>query len=329
MMNGQKARTPVALGLDLGGTKLLVGEVDASGKVLRSKRYHSAIASGAHQEAVMAAVLESIDDYLATYHLKPGTDFQAIGMGLVGRIDPFSGLWLEIEPGRCTTIPVAKILTERYGVPSAIDNDVRCGLSAECAFGLGKGSRNFIYMNVGTGIGAGFYINGQKLTGAHFNGGEVGHHVTNYNSDMACPCGRMGCVEAVASGIGLHWRASQLRDDYPDTKLAKPAEGDRYNAADIFRLAKDGDPLCFLLMEDATKALAETITNLIWVTDPDVFILGGGMITDKWLLDRIKEKLNPGSVRFLEKGLVITQLDCDFVGLIGAGATGLMTAGLV
>lgn len=318
----------VALGLDLGGTKLLVGEVDTEGKILRSKRYPSAIAAGAHQKEVLASVIEAVDDYIATYGLKSGEDFQAIGMGLVGRIDPFQGLWLEIEPTRCETVPVAKILSERYGVPAAIDNDVRCGVSAEMAFGQGKGSRNFIYMNVGTGIGAGFVINGQKLTGDHFNGGEVGHHVTDYNSDVQCPCGRMGCVEALASGMGLDARARALREKYPETKLNYPTEG-RVNAGDIFRLADEGDPMCVMLAEDAVKALAETITNLLWVSDPDVFILGGGMVTDGWLLKRIKEKLNPSSIRFLNKGLVITQLDSDNVGLIGAGATGLLAVGLV
>ncbi len=324
----ENKKIPVALGLDLGGTKLLIGEVDAEGKVLRTKRYPSKIYAGATQQEVLDSVIESVDDYLATYGLKAGEDFQTIGMGLVGRINPFDGLWLEIEPTRCVTVPVAQILSERYGVPAAIDNDVRCGVSAEMAFGQGKGCRNFIYMNVGTGIGAGFVVNGMKLTGEHFNGGEVGHLVPNYTSDVQCPCGRYGCVEALASGMGLDARARNLRAQYPDTKLPFPEE-ERVNAGDIFRLADEGDALCTLLANDAVKALAETITNLLWVSDPDIFILGGGMVTNGWLLNRIKKELNPGSIRFLKKGLVITQLDSDLVGLIGAGATGLLNAGLV
>ena len=325
---GNTAKTPVALGLDLGGTKLLVGEVSASGEVLRKKRYDSAIASGAHQEEVMQSVLESVDDYIKTYDLEPGRDFLAIGMGMVGRIDPFNGLWLEIEPTRCKTVPAAKILSDRYGVPAFIDNDVRCGVSAEMAFGLGRGIKNFIYMNVGTGIGAGFVINGQKMTGAHFNGGEVGHHVANYDLEAPCPCGRNGCVEAVASGMGIDARARLLAPKYPDTRLTFPETG-RINAGDVFKLAQEGDALCSKLTDDAVKALAETITNLIWVSDPEIFILGGGMVTDGYLLGRVREVLNPGSIRFLNKGIQITQLNSDLVGLIGAGATGLLGAKLV
>jgi predicted NBD/HSP70 family sugar kinase len=320
-------KKPVALGLDLGGTKLLIGEVTAEGEILRSKRYPSQLYAGAQQDEIMDSVIESVDDFIKTYNLTPGKDFDAIGMGLVGRIDPFKGLWLEIEPTRVKTIPVVEILSKRYGVPAAIDNDVRCGVSAEMAFGLGKGSRNFIYMNVGTGIGAGFVVNGQKLTGDHFNGGEVGHTVPNYTSDVACPCGRLGCVEAIASGMGIEARANKLRSQYPDTKLT--FKDGKVDSREVFKLADDGDALCKLLADDAVKALAETITNLIWVSDPDVFILGGGLVTDGWLLARIKQQINPGSIRFLNKGLVITQLDSDKVGLIGAGATGLLGGGLI
>lgn len=320
--------TPVALGLDLGGTKLLIGEVTAEGEILRSRRYPSSVYAGASQDEIMLSMIESVDDYIKTYNITPGKDFQTIGVGLIGRIDPIKGLWLEIEPTRVKTIAAVEILSKRYGVPAAIDNDVRCGVSAEIAFGQGKGSKNFIYMNVGTGIGAGFVVNGKKLTGDHFNGGEVGHTVPNYTSDVECSCGRLGCVEAVASGMGIEARAMKLRDKYPDTKLEMTKEG-HVDARKVFKLADEGDALCKLLADDAVKALAETITNLIWVSDPDVFILGGGLVTDGWLLKRIKEKLNPGSIRFLNKGLVITKLDSDNVGLIGAGATGLLASGLI
>lgn len=317
----------ISLAVDVGGTKILIGEVTEKGQVLRTKRYVSTIYSGDDQLTIMNTILESIDDFTGQYGLKAGEDFQCIGIGLIGRIDPFNGLWLEIEPTRCVTVNVCEIVSGKYKVPVAIDNDVRCGLSAEMMFGQGKGKRNFIYMNVGTGIGAAFLVNGQKMTGEHFNGGEVGHTVPGYESDVLCSCGRHGCVEAVASGMGLDACARKYIKDYPDTKLRLPEEG-RVNGYDIFKLADEGDALCVKLTETAVKALAETITNLLWVSDPEVFILGGGLVTNGWLLEKIKKQLNPGSVRFLKGGLVITSLNSDLVGLLGAGAIGFLAAGI-
>lgn len=312
----------VYLGLDLGGTKLLIGEVDEQGKVLRSKRYPSAIAAGATQTEVMESIKEDVDDYLEEYQLVPGRDFDAIGMGMVGRVDPGNGLWLEIQKPRMETVETARILSERYKVPCGIDNDVRSGAAAEQKFGKARGCKDFIYMNVGTGIGAAFVIDGKMLTGAHFCGGEVGHHVTDSGSDVQCPCGRMGCVEALASGMGLHERAVALRDKYPYTSLVFPETG-RIDGRSVFVLADKGDALCMKLAQDAAKAVAETLSNFLWMVDPEKIILGGGLITDGRLVTRVQKLMSPMSVRFLKDGIEMTALDSDYVGLIGAAAVGM------
>lgn len=318
----EKRKTGVCLGLDLGGTKLLIGEVDMRGKVLRSRRYPSAIAEGAGQTQVLENVMEQVDAYLQEYSLVPGKDFDGIGMGMVGRVDPAKGMWLEIQKPRMETVEAAGILARRYGVPCGIDNDVRSAAAAEQRFGRAKGCRNFIYMNIGTGIGAAFVIDGRMLTGAHFCAGEVGHHVTDSQSEVECPCGRMGCVEALASGMGLHERAVSMRGQYPDTALSFPARG-RIDGRDIFILAEQGDPLCVRLAGEAAKAVAETLDNLLWLADPERIILGGGLITDGRLLGRVRGLMSPMATRFLADGVERTTLDSDYAGLIGAAAVAM------
>ena len=315
----------VFLGLDLGGTKLLVGEVDSSGNVLRSRRYPSAIAAGAGQTEVMASVLACTDEYLKEYLLEPGLDFKAVGMGMVGRVDSANGLWLEIQKPRMETVDVVKILSGHYKIPCGIDNDVRSGAAAEQVFGKAKDCKNFIYMNIGTGIGAAFVIDGKMLTGAHFCGGEVGHHVTDSKSGMQCACGRMGCVEALASGMGLHDRAKALRGLYPYTALVFLESG-RIDGRSVFELADRGDALCEVLAQDAAKAVAETISNLLWMVDPEKIIMGGGLITDGRLMERVKKQISPMAARFLKEGIEVTGLNSDYVGLIGAAAVGMRAA---
>ncbi len=304
-----------ALAVDLGGTKLLIGEVAQDGEILSEKRYPSILAQGACQEEVLQQLLLTIDDYL-TNSCK--TQVRGIGIGLVGRVDPVSGDWLEIEPKRRATIHVASIITERFYLPCKIDNDVRCALRAEARLGHGRHTQNFMYLNVGTGIGAGIMVDGKPVTGASFNAGEVGHHVVAMGGDTVCCCGRRGCVEALACGSGLDQRARLLRGEYASTRLTFP-EHERCSAKEIFELAQQGDALCNRLTTDAADALAALIMNLCWVFDPDTIVLGGGVVSDGWLLEQIRQRLLPGPMRFVTNGIVLTELNPNYIALIGAG----------
>lgn len=304
-----------ALAVDLGGTKLLLGEVQQDGAILSEKRYPSLLAQGAGQEDVFQQLLSAIEDYLAN-HCQ--TQVCGIGIGLVGRVDPMRGDWLEIDPSRCATIPVAQIVRERFHLPCKIDNDVRCALRAEARLGHGRRTRNLLYLNVGTGIGAGILIDGKPVTGASLNAGEVGHHVVAMGGDTVCSCGRRGCVEALASGGGLDRRARLLRGEYPATRLTFP-EKERCSAKEIFSLAQKGDALCNRLATDAADALAALIMNLCWVFDPDTIVLGGGVVSDGWLLAQVRQRLLPGPMRFVTNGIFLTELNPNDIALLGAG----------
>lgn len=313
-----KAEMNHCLAVDLGGTKILVGEVDEKGKVLRCKKYPSDIRD---QKAALDAVIAAITDYKKNAAIN-FSNISAIGVGIIGRVDADNGVWLQIDPKRTQTLSVAQILSSHFNVPCAIDNDVHCATIAENTFGWGRKSQNYIYMNIGTGIAAGFVVNGKLIRGASFNAGEVGHHVVFHNSDILCDCGRAGCVEAVASGLGLDKRARTLKVKYSDSPLHIP-EDSRCDVQEIFTLAEKGDPLCKTLTEDAVDAISETIMNLVRVTDPDTVVLGGGIVADGWMLPKIKAKLHASTMRFVKNGVQLTELDPNNIGLIGAGAIGL------
>lgn len=308
------------LAVDLGGTKLLVGEVGGDGCIIGSKWYPSPVTVSAGQKETVEAVEAAIRDYIRTVGLS--RNVCSIGMGMVGRVDSENGLWLQMDQHRAETVPVSELLEDAFHMPCAVDNDVRCAATAEDMLGWGRKSRNFIYINIGTGIAAGFVIDGRLLRGASFNAGEIGHHVVRRDSDVLCPCGRRGCVEAIASGYGLDRRARSLKPQYPESPLVIP-ESERCEAKEIFRLADAGDPLCSLLAADAVDALSNTIQNLVWVTDPDTVVLGGGLISDGWLLPKLKAGFNRTTMRFVRNGVVLTDLDPRQITFIGAGIVGL------
>ena len=307
------------LGLDLGGTKLLIGEVDSRGNILKYKKYDSGFFN---QQAALEIIKSSLDDYIKTigwYDKKP----LAMGVGLIGRVDPNKGVWLQIDPTRTHPIALAKELSDIYGIPCHIDNDVKSATRAERVWGFGQISKNFIYMNVGTGIAVGTVINGRQIRGSHFNAGEVGHVRVGVNVGIKCTCGRVDCVEAIASGIGLDRCARLLCDEY-ETALHIPSDkGDRIPVSEIFALSQKEDPLCVKLVENASSALANLIMNLVRMTDPDTIVLGGGVVADGYLHSKVMEQLNATTMRFVSNGVVITKLNPGFIGLLGAGAVAM------
>ena len=306
------------IALDLGGTKLLIGIVSMNGQILYSKRYPSLLAEGKTQSEMADFMLSCLADFAIG---APMEDVSCIGAGVVGRVDDEAGLWLEIEPGRCETVALSKLLTDKTGLPCRIDNDVRCALRAERIFGAGRGLNDFVYMNIGTGIAAAFVSGGQVIRGHSFNAGEVGHVSVDAFGAVKCPCGRYGCAEAIASGSGLDSRARTLFGAYPDTLLRLP-EKSRVSAKEIFDLAEEGDSLCKRLMDDAAEAAAALIMNLVWVTDPEAVVLGGGIVSDRRMLQAVLSRLHEGSMRFTGGGVRLSTLDPELTGLIGAAMCG-------
>jgi len=307
------------VGLSLEGTKLLIGELDNKGNILKYKRYDLGYFN---QQSALEIIKLSLDDYIETVgwvNSKP----VAMGVGLIGRVDPRLGIWLQIDPKRTSPIPLALKLSELYDMPCNIDNDVKSATRAERQFGFGQISRNFIYIHVDSGIAAGIVVNGRQIRGSHFNAGEVGHTQVGVNIGIKCACGRMDCVEQIASGIGFDHSARLLHGKY-DTKLQIPAPMDEgVDVKDIFALSRKGDPLCVQLVENATQALANLIMNLVRVSDPDTIVLGGGIVSDGYIHTKVLEKLNPTTIRFVTNGVVITKLNPDFIGLMGAGAVAM------
>ena len=305
------------IGMVLGGTKLSIGEIDANGNILNMKRYKS---SFFNQESALGIMRESLDDY--KHHVEYAGTPVAIGVGLIGRVDNEHGIWQQIDPDRTHPIALAQELSELSGLPCFIDNDVKGSARAVLRWGFGKTSQNLIYIYVGTGIAASIIVEGHQIRGSHFNAGEVGHLRVGVQVGIKCPCGRIDCVETIASSIGIDRCARYLRNQY-DTKLIIPDNYERVNVNEVFRLSQEGDPLCMKLVDNAAEALANLIMNLVRVSDPDTVVLGGEMVADGFLLEQVERKLHPITMRFVTNGVVTTKLNPQFINLLGAGAVAI------
>lgn len=309
------------LGADLGGTKLLIGEMDRQGNLLRHKQYPSGYLG---QQEALELICSSIEDFLAD---RPaGPPLLSVGVGMIGRVDSWNGTWLQIDHDRAQALPAADIIGKRCGLPCFIDNDVRSAAKAEMLFGYGRSSKNWVYLNAGTGIAAAVVSNGELITGGSFNAGEVGHTSSGIGFSAPCSCGRDGCVEPVASGMGLDKCARLLAGEYPDTKLRIPRDGTRVPATEIFSLYGT-DTLCKLLTDNAAQALANLIMNLVRFCDPDTVVLGGGLMAGDLFYQKVLERLNAYTMRYVTGGVVRTKLDPRYIGLLGACSNGVIGSG--
>jgi len=301
------------LGIDFGGTKMLIGEANPDGRLLVYQKYPTGYMD---QAQALRCIQEALDDYMGNRPPNAGR-IVAMGIGIIGRVDGESGIWCQIDKQRNEEILLASIMSNRYGMPCVIDNDVRSAAAAESRFGCGKDSKNFIYINVGTGIAACIVMGGRIMRGGHFNAGEVGHTQVGVSVGVPCSCGRIDCVESIAAGVGIDLCARLLAPKYPDTTLHIPTGDERINDHEVFEKAQT-DELCGILTENAAKGIANLIMNLVRVSDPDTVALGGGIVADGVLFSHIKKYFHDHTMRFVTNGVELTGLEGKTAGLLGA-----------
>ncbi len=313
----KKTDNSTCLALDLGGTKLLIGEVHSNGQLLRSKKYKTGYLT---QTEGTKVIFEALDDYISSVgwiNEKP----EHMGMGMIGQVDYINGNWLMIDPSRKENIPIGSLIKDKYHFDIRLENDVKAATLAEKAFGTGKEDRDFIYLNVGTGIAAGFVAGGRLLRGWENDSGEIGHMVVDIDSDVECECGRLGCLEAIASGRGMYKRVTGLGEKYSDSQLFNFSESE-ISAKTIFAAAEAGDPLACKIAHEGAAAVTCGIMNLIRVTNPERVILGGGVMADGWMYRQILDRIGKKELASVRKGIVLSELNPGTVGIIGAAAVG-------
>jgi len=307
---------PVVLGVDIGATKILVGYVESDGIVPLSRRY---VIDRSNRGSTIASIKKAITDFLEIpWSMHPPL---AIGVGLPGLINATAGTWEQATNLPITSpVNLAAQLIEIYKLPVALDNDVHAATLAELHLGAGLQTRDFIYLNVGTGISTGIVCNGQLVRGANNCAGEFGHTSVDMNG-VACECGGHGCLEPIASGGGILAQIRTLLPAYPTSSLGKLLEPDQLTASLVFHAADNGDSLAIEVSERAVKTLGFALINLITLLNPSLIICGGGVMADGWMIRKVDNYIATHALPFVYQslhGIVLSELKADQVGLLGA-----------
>lgn len=302
------------LAVDLGGTKILVGEVDRQGQILHSQRFPTDVSS---QKNAVAQLRKSIHAYLDQGETQGS--IVALSVAVVGRVDSKRGIWFEIHPGNAQKIYLAELLTQEFKLPVFLSNDVTSAAYAEKSIGIGRKTEDFVYLNIGTGIAGRVVSQGELLTGGHFNVGEIGHMVVDMHHPVTCLCGRQGCVESFASGLGMSQEAQRLKDTISTTMTI--GEG-RVATEDLLTAYQKQDPLATEVIVTAARGIAELIMNCVRLSDPEAVILGGGVMSSPVFYDLVMSQMNPKTIRFVTYGIQQTSIDPRFIALVGCGVRG-------
>ena len=262
-----------AIGVDLGGTKLLAGVV---GTGLEVHHRTQRTVTGLDQPALLDVAVDAIDELREA----AGADVVAVGFGIPCLIDHRSGRAVMAVNLPLADIPFAAVMEERLGLPVFVDNDANVTALAEHRAGAAKGTKEAVVLTIGTGIGGGLVLRGELYRGSIGAGAELGHTVIDQNGPRcqgSCP--NRGCLEAMASGTALAREARLLARDRPDSGLGQAlAAGRELSGPLVTELAHDGDPAAIEAVALIGSRLGVAIASFINIFNPEVVVVGGGVI---------------------------------------------------
>ena len=282
-----------AIGVDIGGTKVAAGLVNAHGEIASHVRKRMA-ARGSADEGV-AAVKSAID---AVFEAKPDArpEISRIGLCAPGPLDPIKGVIINPPNVPCwRNYPLADEIHRAYGLPVCLENDAKAAALAEVRWGAGRGHRIVFYATIGTGIGSGLILDGKIYHGRTGAAVEGGHVSIDYRGPK-CACGKRGCIEAFAAGSAIAERARQklLASNARNSKLLEMANGDARAVTSemVGEAFAAGDSVAKETLEETIDLLTIWLGNIIDLIEPEIIVIGGGvapMLVP--FFDRIKEKL--------------------------------------
>ena len=254
----------LVIGMDVGGTGLKAAVINQQGSVLIKEHRPTLRERG--PEAVVESILDFTDD-LAKKSQDPlsGNRVAAAGVAVPGLIDEKTGVALVSVNLEWKDVPLRRLLEERLGVPAVVGHDVRTAGIAEGLLGAARGSKDYLFLTLGTGIGAAVVLHGFAYMGAHNVGGEFGHMVVQPGGPL-CGCGRRGCIEVLASASAVVRRYRSMAQT--------PAE---ITARDVAERMAAGDPVAREVWGEAIEALSMGIANYITLLDPERVVIGGGL----------------------------------------------------
>ncbi|WP_125153887.1 ROK family protein [Clostridium rectalis] len=311
------------IGIDLGGTKINCALSDFKGDIISQSIISTKAYKG--EEGVVNRIIGCIDNII--FDAKVDIyDIVSIGIGSPGPLDYKKGVIITTPNLPFKNFNIVQPISNKYNIPTYLDNDANVAALGEYVFGAGKNTNNMVYVTVSTGIGGGAIINGNVYRGNTSNALEVGHMTINPNGPK-CNCGNYGCAEALASGTAISKNAKKIVEQGKKTTLVKY---DKITSYEVFKEAKKGDYESLKIVNESLNYLGICIANIVSCFDPELILIGGGVSkAGDIVFDKVREVVNKRCFKTLSKSCRIDKagLETD-AGVKGAIALALIEKGI-
>jgi glucokinase len=304
-----------AIGVDLGGTKMLLGVLDADSNVLWESKERS---TGQDEEKLVELLVREVEE---ARQARPGA--AALGLGIPATIDRTRGVAVSAVNLPIDDLPIRDLAAERTGLPVFVDNDANVAALAEHLYGAAQGADNAVMLTLGTGIGGGLILGGEVYRGATGAGAELGHMVIDVDGPPCqgnCP-GR-GCIETFASGTAIGREGREAAEREPDSALGgMKAAGQEIDGRAVTEAALADDPTAIGVFDLVGTRLGAALASLANVFDPEVIVLGGGvMAAGDLLLEPARRELKARALPPMNDTPVLAAKLGPEAGMVGAAA---------
>ncbi|MDD4315757.1 MAG: ROK family protein [Clostridia bacterium] len=308
------------IGIDIGGMSVKAGVVGDNGEIISQGSCQTF--TDKHYSVMVADTYKLCEKILKEANLTK-EDVSAVGIGCPGTIWSDKGIITYANNLHFDKVPLVAEFKKYWDTKVVIENDANCAALGEYAFGSGKGSKDCIFITLGTGVGSGIILDGKIYSGKRGAGGEAGHMVIKLDGEK-CTCGRRGCWEVYASATALIRDTKTAMAKHPESLMHKIAESyGKISAKTSFEAAKQGDKLAVSLIKRYVKYVSAGVVNLINIFRPDVVMIGGGVSNEgQYFIDMIQKYVNKYHYggRINPKVKIVRATLINNAGIIGAAS---------
>jgi glucokinase-like ROK family protein len=306
--------------LDIGGTSIDVGITTLTSEVVAARSVSSMLSDG--PEAVLTRAYALVDQLLDEHELAADA-VRAVGVGVPGPVsEPAGDTFSPPAPSRWDGYPIRAAVAERFSAPTFVDNDANVMAIGEHLRGAGRGVDDFLFVKLGMGIGAGIVSGGRLVRGAVGGAGELGHVVVEPGSDIVCPCGNVGCLQAFVGAPGLARAAEAAADDgsSPELQAIRERKLAPLEPTDLAAAARAADPAAVAIVRAAGRRFGSALAATVSLLNPALIVLGGGIVgLGDTFLAEIRTTVYRQSLPLATRTLPIVRTELgSTVGVIGA-----------
>jgi len=300
--NNSIAQDQLVIGIDIGGTGTKYGIVDRDGNVL----FSGELSTKKHK--TVEPFIDDLYEEVSILINKAGGVGRIKGIGIGAPNGNYYSGTIEYAPNLSWTgiIPLAKMISDKFKLPSVLTNDANAAAIGEMMYGAAKGMKDFIMITLGTGVGSGFVANGKLIYGHDGFAGELGHTIVIPDGRVHQGTGKKGSLESYASATGVRLTTIEVLEKSKEPSLLRKISKEKLDSKAVYEAAVEGDKLALEIFEQTGKILGISLANAVMTTSPEAIILFGGLTkAGDYILKPTKKHMEENLIKIFQNKVKI------------------------